>query len=158
MLCFKYPFSCLFSPRVYFSFHLLISLPLPSLSPSWIIALLTCFVQSTQTYFLWCLPAAWLSLAHPSSAKAAVFLLTTAAPSEPTETIVLSPAFSRHFLGHLSSVQPSLPYILPLPAPRWLFLPGFRRSWEGSEQPGAQVGAVLWIFIISFKSLLCSGE
>lgn len=58
------------------------------------------------------------------------FVLATAELSGPAETIMWSPAFSRHFLGHLSSEQPSLLHILPLPAPRWLFLPGL----EGPER------------------------
>lgn len=127
------------------------------LSPSWIIAILTCFVQSTQTYFLWCLPAAWLSLAHPSSAKAPVFLLITADSSR-VRWNQMVPSLIQAFPGSpeqhvaLSPLHPPVPcHSLALPA--W-----FRRSWEGSEWPGAQVGAILWIFIISFNSSLCSGE
>lgn len=103
-----------------------------SLCPSWIIALLTCFVQSTQTYFLWCLPAAWLSLAHPSSAKAPVFLLTTLLnrPAGASETIRWSPAFPGISWVTWAACSPLSPYILPLPAPRWLFLPGL----EGPER------------------------
>lgn len=154
------PPSLAFSSTVYFSFYLLVSLPPPSLSPFWIIALLTCFVQSTQTYFLWCLPAAWLSLAHPSSARAPVFAVGHCC------CWTVRPRCNNHMVPSLFQAFPGSPeqrtalplYILPLPAPRWLFLPGFGRSWEGSEWPGALVGAILRIFIISFKSSLCSGE
>lgn len=41
---------------------------------------------------------------------------------------------------------------ISLALPAWL-----GRSWVGSEWPGAQVGAIPRIFIISFKSSLCSG-
>lgn len=69
-------------------------------------------------------------LGSPSSAKVPGFLLTTAELSGPYEAIRWSPVFSRHFLGHLSGVQPSRAYILLLPVPRWLFLPGL----EGPER------------------------
>lgn len=110
-LCSVYsPSSLVFFTTLCCPFYLFISLPLPSLSPSWIIALLTCFVQSPQTYFPWCLPAAWLSLAHPSSSTAPVFLLTTAEPSGASFKQSDAPtALSRHFLGHLSSVHPLSP-------------------------------------------------
>ena len=140
-LCSVYSPSSLhffFSTTLYCPFYLFISLPLPSLSPSWIIALLTCFVQSTQTYFPWCLPAAWLSLAHPSSSMAPVFLLTTAEPSGARfKQSDAPPALSRHFLGHLSSVHPPppAPNILPLPAPRRLFLPGLGGPVRGQSGP-----------------------
>lgn len=161
MLCLQSLFSSLF----FFNHTLLSFLSLyfiassVSLSPSWIIALLTCFVQSTQTYFPWCLPAAWLSLAHPSSSMAPVFLLTTAEPSGARfKQSDAPPALSRHFLGHLSSVHPPRPQHPPAPCPSPALPAWFRRSCEGSEWPGAQVGAILRIFIISFKSSLCSGE
>lgn len=70
---------------------------------------------------------AWLT---PAQLRLQFFCLTTAEPSGAAETIRWSPAFSKHFLGHLSGELPSLLYILPLTAPRWLFLP----SLEGPER------------------------
>lgn len=127
-------------------------------SPLWIIVVLTCFVQITETYFLWCLPAVCLSLAHPSSVKAPVFLLSTAGSSRVRYKHEKVPILIQSFPGSpeqhaaLPPLYPLLPCCL-LALPAW-----FRRSWEGSEWPGVQVGAILRIFIISFKSPLCSGE
>lgn len=103
--------------------------------PSWIIAIVTCYTQSTQTYFLRCLlPAAWLRMAHPSSAAAPVFLLTTSESSGVHWNNQMPPphlqVLSRLFLGRPSSMQPFLYCSLLLPAAHWLFLPGL----EGPER------------------------
>lgn len=75
-LCLPFLYTILFIFLFIFLFHCLFHV-----SPLWIIGVLTCFAQITQTYFLWCLPAVCLSLAHPSSGKAIVFLLCTAGSS-----------------------------------------------------------------------------
>lgn len=148
------PFPPQFISLFISSFHCFFHLP-----PSWITALLTCFVQSTHKHiFLWRLPAAWLSLAHLGSAMAPVFLLTTVELSGARLNNQMVPSLFQAFPGSpeqlaaLSPLQPPTP-CTSLVLPAW-----FRRSWEGSEWPGVQVGAILRIFIISFKSSLCSGE
>lgn len=126
--------------------------------PSWIIAILTCYTQSTQTYFLRCLlPAAWLRMAHPSSAAAPVFLLTTSEssgvhwnnqmPPAPPSLIQAFPGSPEQHAA-ISLLQPSVA-CRTLALPAWL-----RRSWEGSLWPGVQ----MWIFIIAFIFSLCSRE
>lgn len=150
----------LFSSTVYFLlfislFHCLLHL---SVSLSWITALLTCWVQSTQTHFLWCLPAAWLSLAHPRSAMAPLFPVGHRWTARPGWNNHMVPSLFQAFPG-----SPEQRTALPLPHPPAacpsLALPAwFGRSWEGSGWPGVHEGATLRIFIISFKSSLCSGE
>lgn len=125
-LAFSFYHCTIFAPFFISVFHSLFHL-----SPTWIIAILTCLVQSTQTYFLWCLPAAWLSLAHSSSAMAPVFLLTTAYSSR-VRWNQLVPSLIQASWVTWAACSP-LPYILLFPAARWLFLPGLEGPGRGQS-------------------------